>query len=97
MNKVETMDKDRKKVREQSLQRETMLTPTLEHRLNHVLGAAQALWHVSKEVEEEMDQQALMFIHEALVEHVKAIEAGLYKYEQVGSIFDTPCPTLYHD
>ena len=86
------------KITEQLRKEETLLTPTLESRLNQLLGAAQALWHVSNEIEEKMDQDALMFIHEALIENVRAIRAGLYKCEDwTGMTFSIPCPTLYHD
>jgi len=86
------------KVTEQSWKEETLLPPTLEHRLNQLIGAAQALWHVSKEIEEKMDHDALMFIHEALIENVRAIKAGLYKCENWTEMaFDIPCPTPYYD
>jgi len=73
---------------------ERMNIPTLEHRLDNLLGAAQALWHVAKDVDEGQDKEALMFIREALLENVRAVRFGLCKAD---ADLDIQCPTAYDE
>ncbi|HMN37203.1 MAG TPA: hypothetical protein PKD49_05765 [Hyphomicrobium sp.] len=69
-----------------------VVVPTLEDRLAQLLGAAHGLWHVMNSIREPMDQQAILFIREAMLEHVQAIRAAL---DKSGCDFDIACPVLY--
>lgn len=80
------------------IREEASYAPTAEARLDAIHGAAQALWHVAKEVGEPMDKQALMFIHEGLLENIVALKAALYRTEMpVGNVFMISCPASYRD
>ncbi|MBS0233478.1 MAG: hypothetical protein JSR99_08320 [Proteobacteria bacterium] len=94
---IETEVVSKDEIKQQLINEETLMEPSLETRLDDLLGGVQALWHVAKEVDEDMTKAALMFIHEALFEHVRAIRAGLYKCEKpVANVFSIACPTMYH-
>jgi hypothetical protein len=70
--------------------------PDVEQRLEAIQGAAQTLWYIANEVNEGMDQQGLMFIHYALLEHITALKAGLYRCEKpIPNVFAVSCPSTY--